>query len=343
MEHVAIDLGGRESQICVRAADGTVVEERRCETRKLGRYLKERPPSRVVVETCAEAFSVADEAIKLGHEVRVVPATLAPALGVGERGTKTDTRDARKLSEVSTRIDLPSVHVPSPQARERKALCGSRDSLVRARTQLVNHVRGALRTERVRIRSGKTETFVERVQQSVRKLPSHLEPLLAAVVQLSEHIAVLDAQLLLIVKSEPQCQILMTMPGVGPVTAVRFVATVDAIGRFESAHKLQAYLGLTPGEDSSSDKKRRTSITKAGPAPMRWTLVQAAWAARRAKGKHPMLLWAQQVELRRGKRVAVLALARKMAGALYAMWRDQVPYDPNRAAKIPAPMPMLAD
>jgi transposase len=337
MEHVAIDLGGRESQICVRAQDGTIVEERRWKTGELGRYLKRRPASRVVLETCAEAFSVADEAQAQGHEVRVVPATLAPALGVGERGTKTDTRDARKLSEVSTRIDLPSVHVPSSEARERKRLCGARDSLVQARTQLINHVRGALRTERVRIRPGKTETFVKRVQDSCRSVPGHLTAVLTAIEQLSEHIAALDKQVAQTAENDATCQLLMTMPGVGPVTALRFVATVDERKRFESAHKLEAYLGLAPGEDSSSDRKRRTGITKAGPTAMRWTLVQAAWAARRAKGKHPMLLWAQAIELRRGKRVAAIALARKMAGILYAMWRDRLPYDAHRAAVIPAP------
>src|SRR5437764_8054442 len=107
MEHIAIDLGGRESQVCVRSADGTVVLERRVPTGQLGTWLERRSPSRVVVETCAEAFGVADRARQVGHQVRVVPATLVRTLGVGARGVKTDERDARVLSEVSTRIDLP--------------------------------------------------------------------------------------------------------------------------------------------------------------------------------------------------------------------------------------------
>lgn len=334
MDHIAIDLGGRESQICVRADDGTILEEKRCATRSVGNYLKRLAKGRVIVETCAEAFSVADEALALGHEVRVVPASLAPALGIGERSTKTDVRDARKLSELSTRIDLPSVHVPSTSSRERKALCAARDSLVQARTQMINHVRGALRTLRVRIATGKAETFVWRARTSAERLPSHLEPILVTLDALNAQLAILDAQLESISTSDPICRRLMTVPGVGPVTAIRFVATLDVHERFESAHKVQAYLGLTPGEDSSSDRKRRTSITKAGPAAMRWTLLQAAWAARRSKGTHPMLQWVAGIEHRRGKRVAAVALARKLAGILWAIWRDGSTYHPGRASAV---------
>jgi hypothetical protein len=84
----------------------------------------------VVVETCAEAFCVADAARQLGHETRVVPATLVKTLGVGARRLKTDQRDARALSEVSCRIDLPSVHIPTTESRDRKTMCGMREALV---------------------------------------------------------------------------------------------------------------------------------------------------------------------------------------------------------------------
>src|SRR5256885_1577514 len=111
MEHLAIDLGGRKSQICIRAGDGAIVHESREETVALGEFLSRRPHSRVVFETCAEAFRLADVARQAGHEVRVVPATLVRSLGVGARRTKTDRRDAAALSEVSTRIDLYSVQI----------------------------------------------------------------------------------------------------------------------------------------------------------------------------------------------------------------------------------------
>jgi len=90
MDHIAVDLGGRESQICVRGSDGAILEERRYPTGMLGQYLATRLESRVVVETCSEALGVADVALEAGHEVRVVPTTLVRSLGVGARRIKTD-------------------------------------------------------------------------------------------------------------------------------------------------------------------------------------------------------------------------------------------------------------
>ena len=125
----------------------------------------------------------------------------------------------------------------------------------------------------------------------------------------------------------------MTVPGVGPVTALRFVATLDQVDRFGDAHRVASYLGLAPGESSSSERKQRTGITKAGPAALRQTLQQAAWCARRCKRRDPLHTWVDEVEKRRGKHVAVTALARKLAGILFAIWRDGSVYDPARGAQ----------
>ena len=188
MEHIAIDLGGRESQICVRSASGEILEEKKHATRTLGRYLRRRPPSRVILETCAEAFSVADAVLELGHEVRVVPASLVGTLGVGSRRLKTDKRDARILSEVSCRIDLPSVHVPKEESRRRKTMCGMREQLIGARTQLINCVRGWLRGRALRVRTGAIATFAARVRNASAEIPVHVERLLSSIEQLTEQI-----------------------------------------------------------------------------------------------------------------------------------------------------------
>lgn len=339
MEHVAIDLGGRESQVCVRSAEGTILEEKRWPTRQLGGYLAQRPPSRVIVETCAEAFRVADLAAQLGHERRVVPATLVRSLGVGERGLKSDKRDARKLSEVSCRVDLPSVHVPSQASRELKTALGMRDALVSARTMLINTVRGWLRAEAVSILKS-AEAFVRRLREALpAPFPVHVERQLQMIDTLSEQIGQADKQVAQLAKQHPVCPRLMSVPGIGPVTALHFVAALDDATRFKSAHDVEAYLGLTPGQDSSSKRERTTGITKAGSTSVRRCLVQAAWSARRARGKHPMVDWSLEVEKRRGKRIAIVAFARKLAGILFAIWRDGTLYTPRHAAQLSQPAP----
>lgn len=336
MDHVAIDLGGRESQICVRSSDGAVLEERRLPTGRLGAYLSKRSPSRVILETCAEAFAVADLAQKAGHEVRVVPATLARSLGVGAHGVKTDRRDAQNVSLASCRIDLPGVHIPSMEARQSKSACGMREVLVESRTKHINAVRGWLRTQLVRLRTGKTSTFPKRVREyaaaSGQALPLHVELLLESIDQLSAQIDRADEAIAQMAQGDERCRRLMTVPGVGPVTSLRFVAALDELGRFPSAHHVESYLGLTPGQDSSSDKIRHTSITKAGSSAVRRVLVQACWSMRHCRPNDPLVRWSYEVEQRRGKRVAIVAMARKLAGILFALLRDGTHYEPTRAS-----------
>jgi len=332
MEHCAIDLGGRKSQVCIRDAGGQVVHESRWDTLLLPQYLRALPRKcRVILETSAEAFRVAEAAREAGHEVRVVPATLVATLGVGARRTKTDMRDTRVLSEVSSRIDLPSVHVPSARSREWKSICGMHSAVVSARTKLINNLRGWLRGQGVRVSSGKASTFAERMRKL--SLPPYLEGQLQMIETLTEQIALSERRLEKLAEANDLCRRLMTVPGVGPQVALRFVAAIDEVGRFESAHKVAAYLGLTPGESSSAERQQRLSITKAGSTSVRWVLVQAAWSLRgrcRSAGAKPLQLWAAEIEHRRGKRIATIALARKLAGILYALWRDGTTFEPHR-------------
>jgi transposase len=332
VEHLAIDLGGKESQICVRDSMERILEEKRWPTRRLGEYLSKRPPGRVILETSAEAFAVADQARNAGHDVRVVPATLARTLGVGARGIKTDRRDARVLSEVSCKVDLRSVHIPSEQARAWRALSNSRDALVSARTKLTNTVKSQLRGRLVSSCPRRSKAMPAAIRAIWIELegtvPAHVERLLLLIEALDVQILDADKEIRQLVKGNEICRRLMTVPGVGPNTALRFVATIDDIKRFETAHDVQSYLGLTPGENSSSSRVQRTRLTKAGSPQMRFLLVQAAWSARRCATNHPMVKWAAQIAERRGNQIASVALARKLAGILFAIWRDESKYSP---------------
>src|SRR5207249_2950900 len=144
--------------------------------------------------------------------------------------------------------------------------------------------------------------------------------------------------------TDPSVALLMTAPGIGAVTASALVATIDDVQRFASAHQFEAYLGLVPGERSSGELRRIGPITKAGNRRARWLLVEAAWRILRSKdpASAPLRAWARPIAARRGPRIAAVALARRLAGILYAMWRDSVPYDarkvrrPRRAPGGPA-------
>lgn len=338
MERIAIDLGGRESQICIRNAQGEIVEERRHLTAHLGKYLAKREPgARVLLEASSEAFAVAEWAQQCGHEARVVPGSLVRALGVGERGLKNDQRDARKLSEMDCRMGVPSVHIPSPERRDHQARLTAREALVASRTQLVNVVRSYFRTQARPPVKATPKTLSKQVRAQLLKtsegIPDYIEQLLVTIDTLNEQIALADEALKQLTDEDPVCKRLQTMPGVGPITSLSFAASVDEVGRFESAPRLTSYFGLTPGESTTGFKTKRTGLTKAGSRRTRWALVQAAWTMVRVRPDDPLVKWFQAVAGRRGKKIAISALARKMAGILYAMWRDEKPYNPQKAAK----------
>lgn len=337
MQHIAIDLGGKESQICVRSPTQVILDEKRYPTRKLGDYLAKQTSSRVILETSAEAFAVADLARKAGHDVRVVPATLARTLGVGARKIKTDRRDAQVLSEVSCKVELRSVHIPTEEARQWRAICNARSALVSSRTKLVNTVKSQLRGRLVLAQQRVGALLPARIRQLWIELdgavPPHVEQLLVVTDVLNQQIRAADKQIAGLAKANEVCRRLMTVPGIGPTTALRYVATLDDAARFSTAHDVQSYLGLTPGENSSSSKVRRTRLTKAGPPQMRFLLVQAAWSAIRCRPTHPMVIWSQRIAERRGKPIAAVALARKLAGILFAIWRDGTTYECTRGAE----------
>jgi len=224
------------------------------------------------------------------------------------------------------------VHIPSARSREWKAICGMHDALITARTKLVNNLRGWLRGQGLpRIGKGNAETFAERIGK-LEPLPDYLRSQIEALAALTEKIRASDKRIEALAK-DGLCQRLMTVPGIGPSSAVRFVAAIDEIARFDSAHKIESYLGLVPGESSSSERQQRLSITKAGPSSVRWVLGQAAWSLQvrcRDPAARPLQLWAAEIARRRGARIATTALARKLAGILYALWRDGTKYEPRR-------------
>jgi transposase len=183
------------------------------------------------------------------------------------------------------------------------------------------------------VRGGDASTFPQRVIELGLSptLEGVLRPLLEVIDGLNTHLRQADRELEQMARSSAVVQRLCTVPGVGPVTALAFVSTVDQIARFHGAHQVESYLGLVPSERSSGEKQRRGHITKAGNSRMRYLLVEAAWRvvrSRRADVQH-LRQWFARVATRRGRRIATVALARRLAGILYALWRDGRTYQPH--------------
>ncbi len=264
----------------------------------------------------------------LGHEVIVADPNDAPMYANRSRRTKTDQRDARTLMDACETGAWRPAYRLSEARRHVRAELAVRDALVRTRTRYIALAKALVRRDGLRVPT-RASAWVPTQIAELDRLTTELAPLCAVFAPLNAPIGVAEARIAAFVKEEPIALRLTTAPGVGPVTASAFVATIDDIARFRSAHELEVYLGLIPSERSSVEKRQLGHITKAGNGRMRWLLVEAAWQILRSKSQETAALraWTVPIAQRRRKRIAVVALARRLAGILYAMWRDDVPYN----------------
>ena len=334
MEHIGIDVHKEESQLCVVTEEGTVLEQRiRTRRERFAAILGARARARILLEASTESEWVARCLEELGHEVIVADPNFAAMYATRSRRVKTDRRDARTLAEACRLGAYRAAHRTSDPQRQVRALLAVRQALVRTRTRYITVVRALLRREGLRVASGQAQTFAARVQRLAlpELLRGTITPLLALLVPLNEQIAGLNAHFAVLAEDEDVLTRLCTVPSIGALTAATFRATLDRVDRFHGAHHVEAYLGLVPQEYSSAERQHRGSITKAGSPHVRWLLVEAGWGILRSKTPEaaPLRAWAERIAVRRGRKIAVVALARRLAGILYAIWRDGTEYKPT--------------
>ena len=293
----------------------------------------------MLLEASTESEWVARHLEALGHTVIVADPNYAPMYATRARRVKTDRRDARTLAEACRLGAYRPAHRLSDARRHVRAELAVRDALVRTRTRY----KALVRRDGLRVAGSESERVAERIAalELSATLAGELAPLFALLAPLNAEIAAADCRIAALTAADPIVTLLTTAPGIGPITASALVATIDDITRFRSAHEFEAYLGVVPGERSSGEKRRVGRITKAGNARTRWLLVEAAWRIVRSRSEETATLraWASGIATRRGKRVAVVALARRLAGILYAMWRDGARYN---GGKVRAPRPRAA-
>lgn len=334
MEHIGIDVHKNSCQVCVLTEDGALVERRiKTERASLSALFGDRPPARILIESSTESEWVARCLEELGHEVIIADPNFAPMYATRSKKVKTDKRDARTLCEACRLGAYRPAHRTSDKQRNVRAHLAVRETLVRTRAKYISLIGALARREGCRIPTGVSRSFAARVEQA--ELPQHvlvqIEPLLIMLKSLNEQIKLADEKVAEIVKDDEVVKRLTTVPGVGPVTATTYAATLDGAARFQDAKQVRSYLGLVPREHSSGEKQHRGRISKAGNSRTRSLLVEAAWALLRWKTPKTQGLheWATKIAARRGKATAVVALARKLAGILFALWRDGTEFDPG--------------
>ena len=342
MEYGAIDLHKRESQIRILTEEGELVDTRIPTTRDhLTAVFADRSRMRVLLEAGTESEWVAQHLETLGHQVIVADPNYAPMYGHRSRRVKTDRRDVAALTEACLHGIYRPVHRRSERQRAVQQELNVRDVLIQARTRSILVARAMTRANGLRLRSGVAATFVRRLNALAvpPAMATASRPLCRVIDLLNEELRALDARLASAAKAEPELSRLMTLPGVGPITATAFVAALDDAARFRSPRQVTSYLGLVPSEYSSGDKRHRGRLLRSGHPRVQALLVQAAWRVWRSRNLETEGLrrWTQALGDRRGKKVAVVALARRLARILFAMWRDKAEFLGSRirAGRIP--------
>ena len=334
MEHttIAVDLAKSVFQVAVSHRPGHLDEERRLPRDRFLAFFAQRPPATVVLEACGSAHYWARQLQPLGHAVRLLPAhDVRPYV----RRNKTDRTDAKGLLEANRNEEIHPVPVKTIEHQAIASLHRLRSTWLATRTARLNTLRGLLREFGIFIPVG-SQRVVPRVRALLDEpaVPVLLHTTLAAacdeIAGLEANMRAVERQLAALADDMPDVQLLQTVPGVGLITATALVALVTDIRRFPSGRHFASFLGLTPREDSSALRRRLGAISKQGDVYVRMLLTHGArslvWHAKAAGRPTLLQQWAMQTERRRGRNVAAVARANRLARIVWAVWVQQRPF-----------------
>lgn len=334
---IGMDMGDKSHRICVLDDAGevkersTVVNTAAAIRKRFGR----RKSCRIALEAGTHSGWVSRILEELGHEVLVGnPRKLRVIWDSDEKG---DDRDAEMLARIA-RFDpslLHPIHHRGAQAHADLAVIKARDMLVKSRASLISHVRGAVKCSGERIRSCGTESFHRRALEELPpQLALALDPIIKSIEELTKRVRHYDGLIQEISERDyPETEKLRAIRGVGPITALAYVLTLEESTRFRKSREVGPFLGLTPKRDQSGQTDKQLRITKAGDAYLRRLLVGSA--------QYILGPFGQDCDLRRfglklaerggknAKRRAVVAVARKLAVLLHRLWSSEEAYDPH--------------
>jgi transposase len=333
---VGLDLGDRFSHVVVLGGEGELVEEGRVATQEAS--LRQRfagcSPMRIALETGTHSPWVSRVLAQCGHEVLV--ANSRKLRLIYENPKKDDRVDALYLARVA-RLDpalLSPVEHRAATTQKDLALLRSRDALVSARTQLINHARGLVKSVGSRLPACSSRSFPKKVSESMpESLKPGLLPVVEAIASLNDRIKQLERQLAILCDTGySQTKLLRQVSGVGPITSLAFVLTLEAPERFPKSRTVGAFLGLVPGRKQSGGSDPQRRITKCGDRCLRRLLVNAAHYILGPFGSDcDLRRFGLKIASRGGKNAkkrAAVAVARKLAILLHHLWRSSEVYEP---------------
>jgi transposase len=338
---VGLDVGDRNTHLS--ACDGSKAVFARSvfstTAAKLTQAMRAFPGAKVVLEAGSQSPWMSRLLRSLGHEVQVANPRCTALISKDPR--KSDRRDADLLSTVGAALPdlLGHVHHRGEQAQAHLSIVRARDALVRMRTQAVQLVRSLCKAFGLRLPSASAESFAKRVAALLPdQLRPAIEPVLATVRELTLRIRAFERTLESVVETHyPEAQHLQQVNGVGPLTAIAFVLTVEDPKRFTSSRKVGSWLGLAPKSHASGDKKPQLRISKAGDKRLRRLLVQCAHYILGPFGKDcDLRRYGSKLAARGGKAAkkrAAVAVARKLGVLLHRLWLSGAAYDPLRNAR----------
>jgi transposase len=343
---VGLDLAKKVFQVHAVDAKGEVVVARKLARGRLVAFFAELPPCVVAMEACSSAHHWGRQLLALGHEVKLIPpAHVKPYV----RRNKNDAADAAAICEAAGRPGQRFVRVRSIDNQAELMRHRARELLAGQRTSLLNALRGHMAEIGVVAAQGAQHAYdLKRlaadgfddngeivVPDCVR---AALRPLIGQIDALDAAIGVIDQELATSVKADETAKRLMTIPGIGPVTASAITATIQDMSAFASGREFSAFLGLTPRQSSSGGKERLGRITKMGDRYLRKLLVVGACATLRHRRGHndALRLWAGAMLERKAVRykfkLTAVALANKVARIVFALMTRGGQYDDRPVA-----------
>ena len=324
-----LDVSLEETAVCVVDETGRIVREARVvsEPEALMAFFRVSGMTmeRVGLEACSLTAWLQQGLSEEGIPAICIEARQAKA-AMGAMPKKTDRNDARGIAQIMRTGWYRAVHVKSPPCRSWRALLTARRMVLNKRRDVENGIRALLREVGLKVGTPSRKDFPARVRELAADDPvlaSLAESLLGVVEVMTREVERLTKRVLDEVRAEPTCRRLMTVPGVGPLTALAFRATIDQPNRFRKSRDVGAHLGLTPRRYQSGETDVQGRISRCGDELARTALYEAAhsllirstkWSALRA--------WGMNIAKRRGMARARVPVARKLAVILHRMWVD---------------------